>query len=383
MGGLHVGASASTGSWVSASTTGPTDEVLDHSKTLGGWKFHSLRELEAEQMEPPAQRAIAELGRVLDNDLSWRSSFPGLVDIKATMLRELWDQMGSFSQELHQVVWVVLQNLARAIPEKAQEGRSDWKRYHDRSPPRTFSSRGETNAEQQINENMALVNLEDRSCSDRASVIDPTQELRADRPTSSRTARIVHNTEINPLNGKLDREMEMKYRQLPMKNLWKVRPALPLQEDDEGRGFVEFMMSLDQTLQDILSLEPRSTSQALSWAPGWHVPLRKCLWDSVNPRSSRSSSLNAMLNPCMEQVEGAMDAGSLGEEAYRLLVLELRGELDTRVCSAALHKLITFRVGEGVPFSDCYRSSERLFMTRRAMDSLRQVSTSYNRYSPC
>ena len=225
------------------------------------------------------------------------------------------------------------------------EGRSEWKRYNDRSPPRKFSSRSETNVDQLINENMTLVDLEDRSCSDRASVIDSTQELiRTDRPISSNA------------NGKLDREMEMKYRQLPTKNLWKIRPALPLQENDESRGFVGFMMSLDQTLQDILSLDPRSTSQALSWAPGWHVPLRKCLWDSVNPRSSRSSSLNAMLNSCMEQVEGAMDAGSSGEEAYCLLVSELRRELDTRVCGAALQKLIAFRVGEGVPFSDCYRS---------------------------
>ena len=135
---------------------------------------------------------------------------------------------------------------------------------------------------------MALVDLEDRSCSDHASVIDPRQELRTNRPIS-----------VSP-DGKLDRKMEMKYRQLPTKNLWKIRPALPLQEDDEGRGFVEFMMSLDQTLRDILSLDPWSTSQALSWAPGWQVPLRKCLWDSVNPRSSRSSSLNAMLNLCME-----------------------------------------------------------------------------------
>ena len=202
---------------------------------------------------------------------------------------------------------------------------------------------------------MALVDLEDRSCSDRASVIDPTQELRADRPISSRPARIFHSAEINP-NEKLDRETEMKYRQLPTKNLWKIRPALPLQEDDEGRGFVEFMVSLDQTLHDTLSFDPRSTSPTLSWAPGWHALLRKCLWDSVNPRSSRSSSLNATLNSCMEQVEGAMDAGSSGEEAYRLLVLELRRELDTRVCGAALQKLITFRVGESVSFSDCYRS---------------------------
>ena len=34
----------------------------------------------------------------------------------------------------------------------------------------------------------------------------------------------------------------------------------------------------------------------------------------------------------------------------------LRREVDTRVCSAALQKLIAFRVGESVPFSDCYRS---------------------------
>ena len=255
-------------------------KFTDHSKTRGRWKFYSMRELETarhqEQMEPPAQRAIAEIVRVLDNDLSWRSSFPGLVDIKTAMLRELWDHMGRFSQELHQAVWDVLQILARATPGKMPEGRSDWKRYHDRSPPRKFSSRGETNAEQQIKENMALVDLEDRSCSDRASVIDPTQELRADRPISSRTAIILHNAEING-NEKLGREMEMKYRQLPTKNLWTIRPALPLQDDDEGRGFVDFMMSLDQTLQDILSLDPQSTSQALSWALGWHVPLRKCL----------------------------------------------------------------------------------------------------------
>ena len=77
-----------------------------------------------------------------------------------------------------------------------------------------------------INENMALVDLEDRSCSDRALVIDPAQELRTNRPISA-----------SP-DEKLDREMEMKYRQLPTKNLWKIRPALPLQEDDEGRGFV-------------------------------------------------------------------------------------------------------------------------------------------------
>ena len=41
----------------------------------------------------------------------------------------------------------------------------------DRSPPRKFSSRGENDDYHQINENMALVNLEDRSCSDRALTI--------------------------------------------------------------------------------------------------------------------------------------------------------------------------------------------------------------------
>ena len=297
-----------------------------------------------EQLEPPAQRAIAELDRMLDNDLFLRSSFPDLVDIRTAMLRELWDNMGSFSQELYQAVWNVLQNLVRATPRRVQEGQTDGKRHHDRSPPRKISSRGENDDYQRVNENMARVDLEDRSCSDRASVIDPTQELRTNRPIS-----------VSP-DEKLDREMEMNYRQLPTKKLWKIRPSLLLPEDDEGHGFVEFMISLDHTLQDILSLDPRSTNRALSWAPGWQVPLRKCLWDSVNPRSSRSSSLNAMLNSCMEQVEKAMDAGSSGEQAYRLLESELRRELDTRECGAALQKLIAFRVGEGVPLSDCYRS---------------------------
>ena len=326
----------------------------DRANTLGRWKFHSLRELGSalhqEQMEPSAQRAIAELSRTAENDLSWRSSFPGLVDIQEAMLKELWDHMGSFSQRLHQAVWDALQILAHTTPRGTPEGRSERKRY-DRSPPRKYSSRGE----RIITENMDLFDLEDQRSSDRASVIEPAQELRPDRPISSRTARLLQSTEIHH-HEKLDREMEIKYRQLTIKNLWKIRPALPLPEDDEGRGFVEFMMSLDQTLQDILNLDPRSNSQSLSWAPGWHVPLRKCLWDSVNPRSSRSSSLNAMLNSCMEQVERAMDAGSSGEEAYRLVVAELKRELDTRVCGAALQKLIAFRVGEGVPFSECYRS---------------------------
>ena len=335
--------------WVGSTSRRPTLEArrtppargvlakfVDYSKALGRWKFLSMRELEEERLEPPAERAIAELDRTLTNDLSWTTSFPGLVDIRAATLRELWDKMDSFSPELHQAVF--LQNLVRATPGRAQEGRTVGKRQHDRSPPRKFSSRGENDDYHQINENMALVDLEDRSCSDRASVIDPPQELRTNRPTSATP------------DEKLDRQMEMKYRQLPTKNLWKIRPALPLPEDDEGRGFVKFMMSLDQTLQDILSIDPRSTSQALSWAPGWQVPLRKCLWDSVNPRSSRSSSLNAMLNSCMEQVEEAMDTGSSGEQAYRLLESELRRELDTRECGAALQKLIAFRVGEGVPF---------------------------------
>ena len=159
-------------------------KFVDHSKILGRWKFLSMRELEEERLESPTQRAIAELDRMLVNDLSWRSSFPGLVDIRTAMLKELWENMGSFSQELHQAVWDVLRNLVRATPGRIQEGRTDGKRQHDRSPPRKFSSRGENDDYQQINENMALVDLEDRSCSDCASVIDPTQELRTNRPIS-------------------------------------------------------------------------------------------------------------------------------------------------------------------------------------------------------
>ena len=93
-------------------------KFVDHSKTLRRWKFLSLRDLEAEELEPPAQRAVAELDSVMENDLAWRSSFPGLVDIRNAMLRELWDNMGSFSQELHQAVWDVLQNLLVRPPEE-------------------------------------------------------------------------------------------------------------------------------------------------------------------------------------------------------------------------------------------------------------------------
>ena len=83
--------------------------------------------------------------------------------------------MGNFSHGLRQEVWDVLKSLASTTSGKTQRSRGNWKRYNDRSPPRTFSSRGETtNAEQHLSENVSLLDLEDRSCSDRASVIDPT-----------------------------------------------------------------------------------------------------------------------------------------------------------------------------------------------------------------
>ena len=72
-----------------------------------------------------------------------------------------------------------------------------------------------------------------------------------------------------------------------------------------------------------------------------------------NSDSTRSSCLNAMLNPSIEQqVERAMDVGGPGEEAYCLLVSELKTALDTRICVGALQILIPFRIGDGVPFSD-------------------------------
>ena len=155
-----------------------------------------------------------------------------------------------------------------------------------------------------------------------------------------------------------------------------MRPSLPLPEDDEGRGFVQFVMSLDQALQDqdTIRLDPRSTSNSLSWASGWQVPLWKCLWKLANPRSTRSSSLNnAMLDSCMKQIERAMDAGSSDEELYCLLVPEMKRELDTRVCGAVLQKLIALRVGEGVSFSDCCRRM------RKATESLRLTLPPYSR----
>ena len=104
------------------------------------------------------------------------------------MLKELWDNMGSFSQGLHQAVWNVLQNLARVTSGKSRESRGDWKRYRDRPPLRKFPFRGETtNAEQHLSEIVSLLDLKERSCSDRASVINPTQEMHADSPISSRT----------------------------------------------------------------------------------------------------------------------------------------------------------------------------------------------------
>ena len=108
-------------------TPRPWDKIakfIDKFNTLSEWKFHSLRELGSaqcqERMDLTAQRAIVELGRAVENDFSWRSSFPELADIKAAILKDLWDHMESFSQGLQLAVWDVLQNLVRATLSKTK-----------------------------------------------------------------------------------------------------------------------------------------------------------------------------------------------------------------------------------------------------------------------
>ena len=49
--------------------------------------------------------------------------------------------------------------------------------------------------------------LEERSCSDRASVIDSTHETLTDSPISPRTGEVLHTAEID-FNERLGREME-------------------------------------------------------------------------------------------------------------------------------------------------------------------------------
>ena len=74
---------------------------------------------------------------------------------------------------------------------------------------------------------------------------------------------------------------------------------------------------------------------------------------NLKPESTRLSCLNVMRNPCIEQqVERATDAGGPGEEAYCLLVSELKTALDTSICVGTLQILIPFRFGDGVSFSD-------------------------------
>ena len=71
-------------------------------------------------------------------------------------------------------------------PKRTQESRKDWKRHNDRSSPRKVSSRGETpSAEislQHLRESVCILDTEEQSCSDRASVIDPTQTIPTDKP---------------------------------------------------------------------------------------------------------------------------------------------------------------------------------------------------------
>ena len=69
---------------------------------------------------------------------------------------------------------------------RTQENRENWKRHNDRSSPRKVSSRGETPSAkislQHLRESVCILDTEEQSCSDRASVIDPTQTNPADRP---------------------------------------------------------------------------------------------------------------------------------------------------------------------------------------------------------
>ena len=63
---------------------------------------------------------------------------------------------------------------------------------------------------------MSLLDIVEQNCSDRAPVMNPTQEIPADKPISSRTARILNTAEIKT-DEELDRRMEMKSRLVPTK----------------------------------------------------------------------------------------------------------------------------------------------------------------------
>ena len=339
---------------------------------------------------------------ILDRD-RWRPALR--VDkIGEARIEELWDRMCELPHIHHDSV----RRLLQALVEFGSQKRSHWDRefggvYREASPRRKFQfqpgsgGRGEgeiryedefpalsnrtvvssheihtqgkwqgsdrrstvTNKDKEDKQTRAaeletkeVSSVETSSASDRASVIIPVDV--PDQPLSSTTARVLHAAAIED-NAVRDKEMEMKYRQLPTKNLWKIRPSLPLPESEDGRGFIEFMGSLDQALQDILSHDPRSSGNHMEWARGWQIPLKKCLWEAVNSKSPQSSALNSMLTSCMQQVDRALEAGRTGEEAYRLLVAELKRELDTRACGAALQRLLSFRVAENVTFADFLR----------------------------
>ena len=66
---------------------------------------------------------------------------------------------------------------------------------------------------------LSLLDIEEQSGSDRALLVDPTQEIRADRRISSRTARVMHTAGIEADDEKIDRKIEIKYRRLPTKML--------------------------------------------------------------------------------------------------------------------------------------------------------------------
>lgn len=53
-------------------------------------------------------------------------------------------------------------------------------------------------------------------------------------------------------------------------------------------------------------------------------------------------------------------AGGSGEEAYRVLVANLRRELDTCMHGAALQQLLGFTAAEGTPFSSFFRAFKML-----------------------
>ena len=145
---------------------------------------------------------------------------------------------------------------------------------------------------------------------------------------------------------------------MPVKHMGKVA-TMPLSTSlPQADAFSQLIRSVRIVLNDILVYcdDSGTTIDSDTYVRGWERPLEKRLLDAVSAGKSATSDLSLTIADFFLQVGRALDQGSSGPDAFKLLLRRLAEQFDQGDSQESFLRLQNFGVSDGTPFSDYLRA---------------------------